>query len=74
MATFNINAFSTAEALTLSRFKVADIGQLAQKLAVDVTTRRRYSASLVLCLEIVLRRLASSCRWVDLEILFGKGA
>ena len=74
MATFNIDAFSTVEALLLFLFKVVGMGQLAQKVAVDVKTRRRHSTSPGGCWAIVLRCLSSLCRWVDLEIMFGRSA
>lgn len=36
------------------------------------TSRNQYSKNPLLTTLIILRRLASPCRWIDLEILFGK--
>lgn len=70
---FNINAFNEEQSLSLFRFKPADLGRLASLLNVTPTfLRRRYNVPSVECLAIVLRRLASPCRWTDVEELFGR--
>jgi len=70
---FNINAFSSRESLSLFRFLPHHVGQLAVLLQVDVPfSYPQYAVSPVECLCIVLRRLASPARWTDLEKLFGR--
>jgi len=57
------------------RFFVPDLGRLSSLLDLQVdVSRRRYNVSPIKCLAIVLRRLASPCRWTDLELLFGRSA
>jgi len=73
-SSFNINSFSTEESLSLFRFKPADVGRLAGLLEVQGgSSRRRYKATPVEQLCVILRRLSSPARWLDLEILFGRG-
>jgi len=73
-SSFNINSFSTEESLFLFRFKPADVGRLAGLLEVQGgSSRRRYKATPVEQLCVVLRCLSSPARWRDLEILFGRG-
>jgi len=71
--TFNLNAFSSQQSLSLFRFQPAYVGQLASLLNIDVPfPRTRLRVAPVECFCIVLRRLASPCRWMDLEELFGR--
>lgn len=75
MACFNLNAYGKADALSLFRFEPADIGKLADALAVrEASSRRRYRVSPEEALCVVLRRLSSPCRWRDLELLFGRSS
>lgn len=72
---FNLNAFSSVEALTNFRFLVSDLGRLSSLLSLRVDlSRRRHSVTPVECLAMVLRRLASPARWADLEPFFGRSA
>lgn len=72
---FNINSFSSSEALSLFRFLPSDIGRLVDLLHVgDAVSLTRYAITPVECLCIVLRRLASPARWFDLEELFGRSS
>lgn len=69
---FNINIFSTEESLRLFRFRPHEIGKVAEVMDFrGQTVRRRYRCDRVTAACIVLRRLASPCRWYDLEVLFG---
>ena len=71
--TFNLNAFSSEQALSLFRFRPKHIGRLATLLQVDTSFPvSRHSVDRVECLCIVLRRLSSPSRWSDLEELFGR--
>jgi len=73
-SSFNINSFSTEESLSLFGFKLADVRCVAGLLEVQGgSSRRRYKATPVEQLCVVLRRLSSPARWRDLEILFGRG-
>jgi len=72
---FNLNVFSEQEALTNFRFLVSDMGRLSALLSLNVDmTRCRYNVTRIECLAIILRRLASPCRWTDLELFFGRSA
>lgn len=72
-ATFNLNAFSSVQSLSMFRFLPADVGRLANLLHVDVVFGEpSYRVTPVECLCIVLRRLASPARWSDLEEIFGR--
>jgi len=70
---FNINAFSSRESLSLLRFLPHHVGQLSVLLHVDVPfSYPQYAVSPVECLCIVFRRLASPAPWTDLEQLLGR--
>jgi len=72
---FNLNVFSEQKALTNFRFLVSDMGRLSALLSLNVDmTRCRYHVTRIECLAIILRRLASPCRWMDLELFFGRSA
>jgi len=72
-SSFNLNAFSSEESLALFRFLPHHIGQLAALLELDVRFGYpSYHVDAVECLCIMLRRLASPTRWMDLEELFGR--
>ena len=69
---FNINAFSSRESLSLLRFPPHHVGQLSVLLQVDVPfSYPQYAVSPIECLCIVFRRLASPAPWTDLEQLLG---
>ena len=73
VTSFKLNAFSSQECLSLFRFRPADLGRLVDLLQIDVLfPRTRFSVGSIECFAIVLRRLASPARWVDLEELFGR--
>jgi len=75
MSSFNLNAFSKADGLSLFRFEPDDIGRVAGALAMrDTSSRRRYRVSGEEAMCIVLRRLSSPSRWRDLEVMFGRCA
>jgi len=70
---FNLGTFSTEQALSLFRVKPADVGRVAGLLHLEDEVypgRHRVSGIERLC--IMLRRLSSPARWVDLEGLFGR--
>jgi len=70
---FNLNAFCSHDCLALFRFLPEHLGQLVDLLDINVSfPRTRLSVPPVECLAIVLRRLASPARWVDLEEFFGR--
>lgn len=72
-SSFNLNAFSSQECLSQFRFLPHHIGELSEKLHVQVTfTYPRYADTPVECLCIALRRLASPSRWLDMEGMFGR--
>jgi len=72
---FNLNVLSEQEALTNFRFLVSDMGRLSALLSLNVDrTRCRYNVTRIECISIILRRLASPCRWTDLELFFGRFA
>jgi len=72
---FNHNVFSAQECLSLFRFLPQHLGRVVVLLAINIPfPRTRVYVPLIDCLAIVLRRLASSIRWVDLEELFGRNA
>ena len=72
-SSFNLNAFSSEESLALFRFLPHHIGQLAALLELDVRFGYpSYHVDAVECICIMLRRLASPTRWMDLEQLFGR--
>lgn len=70
---FNLNIFSEQESLSLFRFRKHEIGRVADTLGWTVcrTTRNRYKCDVITAACIVLRRMASPCRWRDVEFLFG---
>jgi len=71
--TFNLGTFSTEQARSLFRVKPADVGRVAGLLHLEYEVypgRHRVSGIERLC--IMLRRLSSPARWVDLEGLFGR--
>jgi len=71
--TFNLNAFSSQQSLSLFHFQPAHVGQLASLLDIDMPfPRTRLRVDPVECFCIVLRRFASPCRWMDFEQLFGR--
>jgi DDE superfamily endonuclease len=78
---FNINSLSDHECLIRYRFKKKDIGFISDMIpweaALDPngrmrTARRRYRIDSVEATAILLRRLSSPSRWVDLQAEFGK--
>ena len=75
---FNFNMFSDAECLSLFRFTKRDISRVIIALAwpenQNHTKKNRYAVTPLLTTCIVLRRLSSSSRWTDMEIMFGKYA
>lgn len=70
---FNLAVFSTEQALSLFRFQPGHVGRLAGLLCIDDETfPGRHRASCIERLCIVLRRLSSPTRWMDLEVVFGR--
>ena len=72
--TFNLNVYSDLQALRDFRFRVHEIGRVAQLMHCETysTKTNRYKTNPVLSCAIVLRRLSSPTRWLDLELVFGK--
>jgi nuclease HARBI1 len=75
---FNFNCFSDSDCLSLFRFRKSDVLRMVKAIAWPEyrigSTRNRYSVTPLLDSCILLRRLASPCRWRDLDLLFGKHA
>jgi hypothetical protein len=76
---FCLEKISEQQSLLKFRFKKAHIRRLAMEIpyAVDDdgfvrTKRRRYKVDVVEATCILLRRLATPCRWADLTIEFGR--
>lgn len=74
--TFNFNRFSESECLLYFRFCKEDIERLVSVFGWPSektrTSRGRYCVTPILSVCIILRLLASPCRWGDIEELFGK--
>ena len=70
---FNLNVFSDQESLSLFRFRKAEIGTIADILGWKACrkVRNRYKCDVITASRIVLRRIASPCRWSDVESVFG---
>jgi len=74
-ASFNLNAFSTQQSLSLFRFSPVRIGHLVDMLEIYVELgEARLSVTPIECISLLLRRLSSPCRWGDLEELFGRSS
>lgn len=71
--TFNLNVYSDEQGLRDFRFRPREIGRIADVIGFHAETTRRcgYCCDLVTAACIVMRRLASPCRWHDLEDTFG---
>jgi hypothetical protein len=81
MSSFNINALSDDECLVKYRFTKNDIGFISKLIPWDIcldhrgrmrNTRRRYRIHTVVATAILLHRLSTASRWVDVEGEFGK--
>ena len=77
-SSFNLNFISEEECLSNFRFRRAEIGRIALLLGGpgllirQLSSRSRRSFNSIEATCIILRRLASPCRWSDLELMFGK--
>jgi len=70
-SSFDFNVISSEQSLSLFRFLPAHVSQLVALLEIDVSfSRTRLRVDPLECFCIVLRRPASSCRWVDFEEVF----
>jgi hypothetical protein len=73
---FNFNGLSESDCLSFFRFRKGDALIMMTAIAwpedICARKRNRYSVTPFLTACVVLRRLATPCRWSDLEILFGK--
>jgi len=73
--TFSLDSFSSEDCLSLFRFLPHHIVKLVSLLHLVVPfPRKRLAVDPVECFCVVLRRLASPCRWYDMEELFGRHA
>jgi len=73
--TFRLDSFSSEDFLSLFRFLPHNIVKLVSLLHLVVPfPRNRLAVDSVECFCVVLRRLASPCRWYDMEELFGRHA
>jgi len=72
-ATFNLNSYSDHDALSEFRFRTREIGRIAEVMGWHggLTKRSRYRCDNITACCIVLRKLATPCRWYDLETTFG---
>ena len=75
---FNFNGLSDRDCLMHFLFRKEDIIRMIPVVAwpesVTHTARNGYGMTAILATCILLRRLATPCRWHDLELLFGKHA
>jgi len=71
--TFNVNIYNEASCLRDFRFRSSEIPVICSLFNWDhgKTARSRYRCDPITASCIVLRRLASPCRWADLEYVFG---
>lgn len=73
---FNFNGLSNFECVANFRFCKSDIERMVRAVSwptsVTRTSRNGYGTSPILATCILLRRFATPCRWIDLELLFGK--
>jgi len=75
MSSFNLNAFSKADGLSLFHFEPDDIGRVAGASAMrETSSRRRYRVSGEESMCIELGRLSSPSRWRYLAVMFGRCA
>lgn len=74
--TFNFNSLSEEQCLLQFRFTREYVEKMVSVVGwpagMTHSSRNRYSCSPILCTCVLLRRLATPCRWTDLELLFGK--
>ena len=70
---FNLNIFGEQDSLSLFRFRKAEIATVADVFGWTLCRkiRNHYRCDVITARCIVLRRLASPCRWRDVEFLFG---
>lgn len=69
---FNLNAFSNEQALRDFRFRVCDIPTISDVTGwAGKTKRNRYRCDPLTAFCIILRKLFSTCRWKDVEFMFG---
>ena len=68
----NLNIFCEASCLRDIRFRAHEIPRIRNIIgwALGVTKRSRYRCSATNATRLALRRLASPCRWVDIEVMF----
>jgi hypothetical protein len=78
---YNINALSDQECLLRYRFTRKDVGFISRLIPWELTRdefgrmrtgRRRYRIDPVEATAIMLRRMATASRWVDVQVEFGK--
>ena len=72
-SSFNLNIFREASCLRDFRFRAHEIRRIRNIVGwiLGVTTRSRYRCSATTATCLVMRRLASPCRWADMEVMFG---
>ena len=73
MNSFNINIYSDESALRDFRFQIKDIARVSDTMGWNAgkTVRNGYKCMPFTACCILLRRMASPCRWADVEYLFG---
>lgn len=75
---FNLSMMTDRSCLELFRFNHANLNKIVPLLAWPEakrrTTRNAYRTTPTIAACVLLRRLATPARWVDLEVLFGKFA
>ena len=77
-SSFNLNSLTEEECFPNFRFRRAEIGGIAPllegptALAQQATDRSRRSLNSAEAICIILRGIASPCRWLDAESMFGK--
>ena len=73
VATFNLNALSYEQCLTLFRFKKSEVPVVMNLMGwtTGVTRRNKYACYPIEATCILIRRQSYPCRWVGLENFFG---
>jgi len=73
---FNFNSLTDAMSLSLFRFRKEDVVRMVRAIAWPgqwtKTKRNRYACDPILVTCLILRRVSSPARWVDMEVLFGR--
>jgi hypothetical protein len=72
-ASFNLNSWDNERSLRDFRFRLEEIPRIAEEIGWNRSRsdRNKYRCDSITATCIILRRLASPCRWRDIEVTFG---